>query len=472
MNTSNIINLIFDKISYFCDLALFFNITPFFSNIKLPFIITWVIFGGIYFTVKFNFINIKMLPLMMKSFFFKSNDSKFFSIKNIKNVAHPRKLVLTAIGESVDVSAIFGVAMGIIIGGVGSIFWIIIGGFLSMSTRFVEVCIAHMTREKSNDEGYIGGPQIYIPKIFRLYKMRTFGKVISTLFCISIIVSTFFSLQINQIVSVTTLTFEPLANSRLALSFIISVVVLGIAISGFKVIINFCSRVVKVMSILYLSCCIYVIAKNFTEILPAIELILVDAFSFKAINGGILGCAIMGMQRIMFCNDSGQGVSSITHVNSANMNSMSEGIISMVGPIMNTFIMAFCSGLVVVMSGLYQDGLTGTEIFLNIFQSIHPKMNIMLVLIVIMFGLTTCVAWAYFGSRAWVYLFPRTKFVYYILLFGFYLSCGTIENFGIILNLADAFNFSTALWNMTAIYLGANILKSRQKNKWFDRKRR
>ena len=164
----------FQIISNFGDKVLFFDVLFWTDKAQLPFLICWLLMASIYFAVITGFINFKKLPAAIIAF-----------IKGKKTVqngaASSKSIVLSAIAGATDLGSIFGVAGIVAIGGAGTIFWLIIAGFLSTSIRYAEVLCGHKFRRKvfSNGKckGYIGGPQVYIPRIFKMYKMPKLGKL-------------------------------------------------------------------------------------------------------------------------------------------------------------------------------------------------------------------------------------------------------------------------------------------------------
>ena len=174
----------------------------------------------------------------------------------------------------------------------------------------------------------------------------------------------------------------------------------------------------------------------------------------------------MGIQRAFFCNESGMGSGAIAHANSSNKDSKKEAIISMITPIISVLIVCFCSGLIVLVSKSYLQGESGIDFIINAFSSVHPYVKYLTLLIVPLFGITTAVSWAYYGSKQFATLFgQRRVLIYYTLLFIAYFLCGMVENFDTILNVADVLNLSIAIPNVIALFALTNLVLSCMKNK-------
>ncbi len=450
------------KISSVADSVMFCNITGL-PAFKIPFLVAWIAIGGLYFTYKFRFISISRLFYSLRlAFSSKLEKSQIASLKG-KDISTSKKIVLTGIGEAIDVSAIFGVVTAVMIGGPGVLFWMLIAGFVSMPIRFVEVSLGHMTRVYDAKTGQThGGPQRYISVIFRAIKLPGLGRFASILFSICVIMSTFFSPQINQTMNIARYIVPSFQEYILLSSTLIAILVIMIVLSGFRSITIIVSKMVKIMSVLYVLVCGVIIFQNAGKIPGAMQLIFHDAFSFRAVEGSLFFIAILGCKRTFFSCDVGQGVSSIGHVNSANKNSIQEGIISMSGILIITLIATFCSGMIVVVTDVYLTEKNAMFAVIGAFNSVNQYLKYSLFVIVPMFAITTAVSWGYFGQKAFISLFGKKYAnVYFVLLFCAYIMCGVTQDFRVILDVADIFNLSIALPNMIAVLIGSRFVYKR-----------
>lgn len=456
---------IFSIIAKAGESILFFDITLFNQNVKIPFLIFWLLAASLYFSVILRFKNFTLIPKAFGIFFNEIKNQK--SIK-AKNLASSASIVLTSIGGSVDLGSIFAVATIVSIGGPGTIFWLLIAGILSTSIRFTEVFYGHKLRTKVSSHGkltgFIGGPQVYIKKAFKLYKIGKIGNIMTKIYAFNVAISTFFSLQLNQTTHVIIHTVESLQSKQWLVALIIAIIVLSIILGGIKSVTKFGEKAVPLMIISYIIATIIVILKHYDQVLPSLYLIVQDAMSFKAINGSILGAFVLGFQRAFFCNESGTGSGAIIHSSSSNENSYKEATISIVSPIISVLIVCFCSGLIVLVSKAYtMTSLSGVALIVHAFNTVHPLMEYMTLVIVPLFGLTTATAWAYYGSQSWSNLFGKKYIsIYYILLFIAYLFSGMVKDFGIILQIADILLLSTTIPNIIALVMLSRFTKKIQ----------
>ena len=458
-------DLIFQKIADFGNNLLFFDVIFWTDKAQMPFLIFWLLLASVYFAVITGFTNFRKLPRAILWFI---REKK--TINKKEGTISSKSIVLSAIAGATDLGSIFGVAGIVAIGGAGTLFWLIVAGFLATSIRYAEVLCGHKFRKKvfikGKSCGYNGGPQVYIPRIFNLYKLKKMGKIIATMYALMLCLSTFCSLQINQTVHIFTHNFPQISNYTWLIALSVASLVIFIVIKGVSGVAKFNQKVVPPMIFLYLLITIAILIVNRHNFYPAIQAIFADAFSFRAVNGGILGAIILGVQRAFFCNESGMGSGAIIHSNSSNKDSKKEAIISMITPIVSVVIVCLCSGLIVLVSGSYLQGSSGTDYIINAFASVHLLVRYLTIIIVPLFGITTAVSWAYYGSKQFASLFGQKRvLIYYTLLFIAYFMCGMVETFSTILDVADFLNLSIAIPNVIALVMMSKVIVRETNNK-------
>lgn len=464
MNVSIIENYVI-KFGEICDSLLFFNITGV-ERYKMPFLIFWLAFGGLFFSIKYKFLNIREFLSVFHFLSIKrESQQEASSLYSNKNTSSSRKIILTSIGEAIDVSAIFGIAAGIMIGGPGVLFWVLIGGILAMPLRFTEVVLSHATRiyNKKNST-MIGGPERYITILFAAIKHRRLGKYISALFSVSVIISTFFSLQVNQTMGIIRYIYPDIDKTSVLMPALLIGSVFLILYLGFRKLTVFASKIVQFMCVVYIISCILIIIQHGNNFIPSLQNIVSEAFSFKAIEGSLLFVAVTGLKRLFFSCDTGQGVSSIPHVNSVNRDSITEGIMSMASIVIITLIIIFCSGMIVVITGAYKIHLQPMDVIIAAFDSVSPILKYSLFIVVPMFAFTTLISWAYFGKKCFANLFgERYVFIYSILLAISYFVCATTHDLRLIMGIADALNLFISVPNMLALIIGSDFVARKYK---------
>ena len=327
---------IFQTIADFGDKVLFFDVFFWTDKISMPFLIFWLFIASIYFAVITGFFNFRKLPLAVFEFI---RGKK--SVNKAEGTVSSKSIVLSAVAGATDLGSIFGVAGIVAIGGPGTLFWLIVAGFLSTSIRYAEVVCGHKFRRKvfvnGKSTGYTGGPQVYIMRIFSMFNMKKIGRIIATAYAVMLCLSTFCSLQVNQTVHIFTHMFPDLSKYTWMIALMIALLIIFVVVKGISGVAKFNQKVVPPMIVLYLIIALSIFITHRSNIVPAIQIIFDDAFSFHAVNGGILGSLVMGFQRAFFCNESGMGSGAMIHANSSNKDSRKEGVISMITPIISVY---------------------------------------------------------------------------------------------------------------------------------------
>lgn len=430
--------------------AMLFYKIPLSTNAHLPFLIFFLLFFSIIFAVRIGFLNFKFLPRAFVWCFSNKYEHNRVSIS-------PKKIVFTALGSNIDLGSVFGVALGVSIGGAGVIFWFFVGAILSTSIRLIETFITHRYR---HDVGQ-GGPQVYIKKIFANKNMFSIGKILSALCGMLFICSTVFSPQVNQTVELIVNNTFNIPDYRYLVTMIFTLAVIFIVMRDIKIISDVMSKIVPLMTGLYFICTFIVIYYHKENLLTCLKLIFTEAISFRNVNGNILGCLVIGVQRAFFCNEVGMGSVAIAHASSQNQDSFKEAVISMVSSVLSVCIVCICSGLVVIVTNMHQTHASqGITIIIEAFSSVHPYLNLIVLLVVPLFGFTTSIAWCYAGLKIWMNLFgEKNTNIFYILIFVGYMYCGMNTDFGVVLQIADMMNLAVTIPNIIALWFGIGQVK-------------
>jgi AGCS family alanine or glycine:cation symporter len=259
----------------------------------------------------------------------------------------------TAIAGTVGTGNIGGVALAIYLGGPAALFWMWMTAFFGMTTKFVEVSLSHKYRQ-TDDHGFIvGGPMFVMENGLNL-------KWLAVLFAIATVVSSFGSgnmPQSNNIASGMLSTFGiPAWITGLTLAILLGMVILG----GIKRIVKVAEKLVPTMAVIYFVGGLAVIAANIEQVLPSFLSVIQDAFSGSAAAGGFLGASFAyafnrGVNRGLFSNEAGQGSAPIAHAAARADEPISEGMVSILEPFIDTIIICTLTGLVILASGAWNE---------------------------------------------------------------------------------------------------------------------
>jgi AGCS family alanine or glycine:cation symporter len=263
----------------------------------------------------------------------------------------PFEALTTAMSGAVGTGNIGGVALAIWIGGPAAIFWMWITAIFGMTTKFVEVTMAHKYRTTLSDGSISGGPMYYIEKSFN---KRWAGVLFAALMMICAIGSGNMP-QINNIASVLDSTFSiPKLTTGLVLGVMLWMIIAG----GIKRIAKIASKLVPIMAVIYFGGALVVVAENYQNIIPSFHSIFSQVFSGSAAAGGFLGASFamslkLGVARGLYSNEAGQGSSPIAHASAKAKHSVEQGMVSILEPFIDTIVVCSVTALVILSSGAW-----------------------------------------------------------------------------------------------------------------------
>jgi AGCS family alanine or glycine:cation symporter len=278
----------------------------------------------------------------------------------------------TALSGTVGTGNIAGVALAIHLGGPAALFWMLVTAAIGMCTKFVEVSISHKYRDILPDGTVSGGPMYYMKKRLNIRtrsgKIIKTGAVIGAFFAAATVLSSFGTGSLPQINSISNSIFTTFGIKQIITGAVLSVLLALIIIGGIRRIANVTSRLVPAMAIFYFLGAIFVIATNYQNIIPSIISLFSTVFTGTAAAGGFLGASVAyainrGVNRGLFSNESGQGSAPIAHSAARAPEPVSEGMVAILEPFIDTIIICTLTGLTILSSGVW------TEKIENQFQS-------------------------------------------------------------------------------------------------------
>ncbi len=360
----------------------------------LKLIVLWLIFGGVFFTIFMRFVNFRAFRHaigLIRGKYDKPDDGG--------EVSHFQALT-TALSATVGLGNIAGVAIGITIGGPGATFWMILAGLIGMSSKFVE-CTLGVKYRKINEQGEVsGGAMYYLKYGLKKKKLGYLGIFLAFVFSIMVIGGSIGGgnmFQSNQAFKLSETFFPGIQHYGawygLGLAILVGLVIIG----GIKSIARVTSRIVPFMALLYVSTALVIIAINIDYAGTALRLIFEGAFAPDAMKGGFIGVLIYGFQRGAFSNEAGIGSASIAHSAAKTDEPISEGIVALLEPFVDTVIICTMTAMVIIFSGYWDDhsGLTGVQLTSAAFGSVFPWFPYLLLLAVTLFAFSTLISWSY-----------------------------------------------------------------------------
>ena len=268
------------------------------------------------------------------------------------DTTHFRALT-TALSGTVGTGNIAGVALAIHLGGPAALFWMLVTAMLGMTTKFVEVTLSHKYREFAPDGTAAGGPMYYM-------KNRLNMKWMAVLFALATIISSFGTGNMPQINSISNAMHTAFGVHPAITGLVLAVLLAMIILGGIKRIAATTSKLVPIMALVYFVGALSVIFANTENIAPSLAAIAGDIFTGSSATGGFLGATLAfafnrGVNRGLFSNEAGQGSAPIAHAAAKADHPVSEGMVAILEPFIDTIIICMLTGLVLLSSGVWKE---------------------------------------------------------------------------------------------------------------------
>jgi AGCS family alanine or glycine:cation symporter len=259
----------------------------------------------------------------------------------------------TALSGTVGTGNISGVAFAIFLGGPAALFWMWATAFLGMTTKFVEVTLSHKYRVKTDDGTMAGGPMYYMDRRLNM-------KWLAVAFAIATVISSFGTGNLPQSNGIATSIEATFGFSPYIVGGVLTVLLGLVILGGIHRIAAVTSKIVPFMAVIYLVGAFAVIFANIENIGPAFAAVISDAFTGSAAAGGFLGATLAyafnrGVNRGLFSNEAGQGSAPIAHAAAKTKEPVSEGMVSILEPFIDTIIICTVTGLVILSSGVWKE---------------------------------------------------------------------------------------------------------------------
>ncbi len=469
-------------------LVLFFNVAePYFlltegtlqegqkRPVELPFIVVWLFVGACFFTVRMGFINIRGFWHAIRL-----TRGDYDRPTSKGEVSHFQALS-SALSATVGLGNIAGVAIAVGTGGPGATFWMIMAGLLGMTTKFTECTLGQKYRRVDADGRVSGGPMHYLKDGLQSVGLGGLGLVLAPLFSLFCIAASFgggCAFQVSQSMQVAQQQLREAGTDFLfdapwvyggLMAILVGLVIIG----GIRRIAATAARVVPLMCVIYVVCCLAILAMNLTAIGPAFRAIFVEAFSPQAAFGGLIGVLILGIRRAAFSNEAGVGSAAIAHSAAKTDEPVSEGIVALLEPFIDTVVVCTMTALVIVITGVYQapeyQGLVasdGAALTAAAFRQSVWWFPYILLAAVVLFAYSTMISWSYYGERCWSQLFGTQFGIVYKILFLVFVMLGSIVTAQNILDFSDLMILAMSFPNIIGLYILNNQVRADLDSYW------
>lgn len=425
-------------------------------------VMLFLIIGGGLFLVFYS----KLLPYRYFKHAIAITAGKYDNPDDPGEVSHLQALS-SAVAATVGLGNISGVAIAIYLGGPGVVFWIWVTALVGMCIKFYSCSLAIMFRGHDSEGNLQGGPMYYITK-----GMGMKAKPLAVFFCLAGLFGVLPAFTVNQFTQTIMGVVQPNENIallgdfnwKLGIGIVLSIITSFVIFGGLKKIAKVATAIVPFMVLVYLVAVIYIMVINAGQVFPSLKLIFVEAFNFKtAVQGGLWGLIIIGIRRAVFSNESGVGNAPMYHGQSKTNEPIQEGLVAMLGPFIDTIVVCTLTAIVILLSGAHleaeNNGITMTLIAFE--KSLYGVGDILLMVVVAAFALSTLFTYSYYGTKCLSFLTNAKIGKYYNHIYILSITFAAVASVDLVVNLIDLSFALMVIPNMIAVlYLAPKVNKA------------
>jgi len=424
-----------------------------FVGVEIEAIILWLAVPMVVFTFYFRGVNLRCLRQATRIL------RGQYRNPNAPGEVTQFQALSTALSATVGLGNIAGVAIAIGWGGPGAVFWMIVVGFLAMTVKFVECTLGVKYRVEHADGTVSGGPMIYLEQGLKRLGFATLGKVLAISYAIPALFSSLTFFQVNQAYQQVNAVvgFDNVVLFALVFGSLTAVVIIG----GITSIAKVASRLVPMMCGVYVLASLVIIGSNL-EMVPSVFMdILTSAFSPSAVEGGLIGVLVIGMRRAVSSSEAGLGSAAIAHAAAQTDEPVSEGLVALYEPFIDTVIVCTMTALVILITGSNLGTATGVAMTSAAFGSVAAWFPWILSLAVLLFAYSTVITWSYYGETICVRLFGYRRSVVYgwRIVYCLVTPSGALIASSAVVAFLDSVYFLMAVPNVVGLYFLAPEVK-------------
>lgn len=367
----------------------------------------------------------------------------------------------SALAGTIGLGNIGGVAVAIHTGGPGAVFWMWVGAFLGIATKFFTCTLAVLYRGRDSKGNLQGGPMYAI--------VEGLGKAwwpLAAFFSVCALIGPLPMFQINQLTQALRevilvpngwLTGEgELMRFNIAFGLVMVVLVSLVVLGGIKRIGAVTSKIVPSMVAVYVAAAVWILVKNLAEIPTYLGMILSDAFTGEAVGGGALGAVIItGIRRSAFSNEAGLGTEALAHGAAKTNEPVREGLVAMLGPLIDTLIVCTATAMIILSTdGWKTSTANGVTLTAEAFTANLPVVGpYLLTTCVFFFAISTMFAMSYYGAKSFGFLAGAKYQHYYNYFYVATILVGATISLDAVINLIDGAYALMAIPTMTSSLL-------------------
>ena len=416
----------------------------------------------------FFFIYSRLLPFVHFSRAVYVLSGKFDRASDIGLIGHFKALTV-ALAATIGMGNIAGVAVAIELGGPGIVFWMWVSAILGMATKYFTCTLAVMYRGPDKNGVVQGGPMYVI-----IHGLGKKWKPLAWWFCAAGMVGCLPVFNANQLTQATAeFLIQPLGlgggvEARIGVGLMLTAVTAIVIFGGLTRISRATAYMVPIMVVLYVALVFGILVANIADIPRYFALIFSDAFSPDFYKGDMLfgsalgGLILLGVRRAAFSNEAGLGTAPMAHGAAKTNEPVHEGLVAMLGPVIDTLLVCTMTALAILISGVWQeDGVSGVILTANAFETAYPGIGRLLLLVCILaFGLSSLFSYSYFGGKCARFLFGDKGGRAYTVFYVASVFIGAISSMSAILNVIDiSFALMAIPTIVSAVLLSPKVVK-------------
>lgn len=419
-----------------------------------------LLFGThIFLTIRLGFIQrytFKAIKLSVKKDEFGEGDVSQFSA------------LATALAATIGTGNIVGVATAVGLGGPGAVLWCWLTGVFGIATKYSESLLSVKYRVKTKDGTMAGGPMYVLEHGMNM-------KWAGILFAFFTSIAAFGIGNMVQANSVASMVYESFQIPPWITGIFIAALTGLVILGGIKKIAKVCDVLVPFMAFFYAIGCLVLLIMGYKTLGATISLIISSAFSGQAAIGGFAGAGVMmaaryGIARGLFSNESGLGSAPIVAAAAQTRNPVKQALVSATGTFWDTVVVCLMTGLVLVNSGFWQEGLKGAALTNKAFAMIPVIGPMILTIGLLTFVFSTILGWSYYGEKAVEYLLGKKAIFPYRILWIIFVFFGSVFSLNFVWDLADLFNGLMAIPNLISLLVLSPVIVSETKKYLWDNK--
>ncbi|WP_138434131.1 alanine/glycine:cation symporter family protein [Winogradskyella algicola] len=441
------------------------NLTAAFSSFAwgLPLLIL-LIGGGLYLLIRSQFIPFRYLGHAISVL-----RGKYDNPNDAGEISHFKALT-TALSSTIGMGNIAGVALAISVGGPGAMFWMWVSAIVGMSTKYFTSTLAILYRGKDSNGDIQGGPMYFITE-----GLGKHWKFLAVLFSVFGMLGALPVVNVNQLKqAINDIILRPNGvevsfGSNLIIAIVLVIVTSFVILGGIQRISRWASKMVPAMVVLYFVLVLIILGVYLEEVPKYLSLIITDAFAAdyfpkdKSFLGGVLGALILhGIKRGAFSNEAGLGTAPMAHGAAKTAEPVREGLVAMLGPVIDTLIVCTLTALAILVTGVWQSTSdNGVSLTASAFEQALPYGQYLLMVCVFFFSVSSLFSYSYYGTKCLSFLIGADKKHYYNYFYILSIVLAATTPFEAMINFIDGVFAFMAIPTMVAtILLAPKVIKA------------